>query len=197
MAVRTGAADQALARDADDAERRRLIERYLPLVRRTARRFAGREEPLEDLVQVGSLALVKAIDRRDPTRSGVLTAYVSRCVEGEIRRHLRDRSAVVRVPRTMREAANEAPARAWDDGELERAPSADELDGVALARVLVSSGARSLEERERRVLLLRYFLDLSQAEVGELEGVSQVQVSRLQRRALAKMRAQLAGGEAA
>lgn len=197
MAVGTGAADQALARDADDAERRRLIERYLPLVRRTARRFAGREEPLEDLVQVGSLALVKAIDRRDPTRSGVLTAYVSRCVEGEIRRHLRDRSAVVRVPRTMREAANEAPARAWDDGELERAPSADELDGVALARVLVSSGARSLEERERRVLLLRYFLDLSQAEVGELEGVSQVQVSRLQRRALAKMRAQLAGGEAA
>lgn len=197
MAFGTGAADQALARDADDAERRRLIERYLPLVRRTARRFAGREEPLEDLVQVGSLALVKAIDRRDPTRSGVLTAYVSRCVEGEIRRHLRDRSAVVRVPRTMREAANEAPARAWDDGELERAPSADELDGVALARVLVSSGARSLEERERRVLLLRYFLDLSQAEVGELEGVSQVQVSRLQRRALAKMRAQLAGGEAA
>lgn len=197
MAVGTGAADQALARDADDAERRRLIERYLPLVRRTARRFAGREEPLEDLVQVGSLALVKAIDRRDPTRSGVLTAYVSRCVEGEIRRHLRDRSAVVRVPRTMREAANEAPARAWDDGELERAPSADELDGVALARVLVSSGARSLEERERRVLLLRYFLDLSQAEVGEVEGVSQVQVSRLQRRALAKMRAQLAGGEAA
>lgn len=197
MAFGTGAADQALARDADDAERRRLIERYLPLVRRTARRFAGREEPLEDLVQVGSLALVKAIDRRDPTRSGVLTAYVSRCVEGEIRRHLRDRSAVVRVPRTMREAANEAPARAWDDGELERAPSADELDGVALARVLVSSGARSLEERERRVLLLRYFLDLSQAEVGEVEGVSQVQVSRLQRRALAKMRAQLAGGEAA
>lgn len=197
MAFGTGGADQALARDADDAERRRLIERYLPLVRRTARRFAGREEPLEDLVQVGSLALVKAIDRRDPTRSGVLTAYVSRCVEGEIRRHLRDRSAVVRVPRTMREAANEAPARAWDDGELERAPSADELDGVALARVLVSSGARSLEERERRVLLLRYFLDLSQAEVGEVEGVSQVQVSRLQRRALAKMRAQLAGGEAA
>ena len=198
-----GVADQALARDSDAAERRRLIEEYLPLVRRIARRFAGGDETLEDLVQVGSLALVKAIDRRDPGRSSLLTAYVSRCIEGEIRRHLRDRSGVVRVPRHLQQSGEDAhgervprqpTARGWEDGEAERTASGDDLDGVALARALVSSGARSLEGHERRILLLRYFLDLSQAEVGRLEGVSQVQVSRVQRRALAKMRARLAAG---
>src|SRR6476660_7940458 len=84
-------------------ERDGVIEGYLPLVRKIARRFTGRGEQLEDLVQVGSLALVSAVDRCDPARADRLSAYVATCVEGEIRRHLRDRCAVVRIPRRIQE----------------------------------------------------------------------------------------------
>jgi RNA polymerase sigma-B factor len=188
-----GDSDRPLARDADAAERAQLIEGYLPLVRRIAARFAGRDEPLDDLVQVGSLALVKAVDRRDPARSSLLTAYVARCVEGEIRRHLRDRCEVVRVPRGLQ--ALRPVARPWDETDAERVATPEGGDGATLARVLVRRAARSLERHERRVLLLRYFLDLSQAEVGAVEGVSQVQVSRVQRRAIAKLRARLVPDE--
>lgn len=186
--------DRALSRDADAAERQALIEQYLPLVRRIARRFDGRDEAFEDLAQVGALALVKAVDRRDPERRGLLTAYVSRCVEGEIRRHLRDRTGVVRVPRRL-QPSDRPVALGWEERDGEATAPDDELDGVAVARALVSSAARTLEARERRVLALRFFLDLSQAQVGRVEGVSQVQVSRLQRTALAKMRARLMGDE--
>src|SRR5262249_26014841 len=79
-----------------------MIEDYLPLVRGTARRFVGRGESYEDLVQVGAIGLIGAVDRFDPERADRLTAYVGRCVEGAIRRHLRDRVGVVRVPRARR-----------------------------------------------------------------------------------------------
>ena len=172
-------------------ERQALIERYLPLASRIARRFTGRDEGLDDLRQIAAVALIKAIDRRDPARAELLPAYLARCVDGELRRHLRDRCGVVRVPRRV-QAAGEAPAAPRDlDETADSLAAADELDTVALARVLVSSGARSLAEDERRVLLLRYFVGLSQSETGALEGVSQAHVSRLQGRALAKMRASL------
>ena len=90
-------------------ERRRLIEAHLPLARRVARRYAGRGERPDDLAQVGALALVRAVDRCDPSRVE-LPAYLARCVEGEIRHHLRDRAATVRLPAALAaDAARELP----------------------------------------------------------------------------------------
>jgi RNA polymerase sigma-B factor len=169
--------------------RERLIESYLPLVRSIARRFAGKGERVEDLVQVGSIGLISAVDRCDPARRELLPAYVARTVEGEIRRHLRDRCAVVRIPRRLQPAEAAAPVQ-LDEDELGAAEPEDDL---GLARVLVSSAARSLDSREREIVLLRYFLDLKQDEVGAIVGVSQVHVSRLLRTAIDKMRADLEG----
>jgi RNA polymerase sigma-B factor len=184
----------------DDGAREALIESYLPLVRHIARRFAGRGERLEDLVQVGSLGLIAAVDRCDPDRAGTLTAYVGRSVEGEIRRHLRDRCAVVRIPRRLQTPDDGAPAPqaplSLDDEEAESVSADGELDDVGVSRALVFSAARSLDRRERRVVLLRYFAGLSQAEVGEHVGISQVHVSRLLSGALAKMRVRVGADEA-
>jgi RNA polymerase sigma-B factor len=174
-------------------ERDGVIEGYLPLVRKIARRFAGRGEPLEDLVQVGSLALVSAVDRCDPARADRLSAYVATCVEGEIRRHLRDRCAVVRIPRRIQQDAALAstlrnPLPIVDELLKEHCES---LDDATLARAMVTRAAQSLDVRERRLVALHYYGDLSQSEIGSAEGLSQVQVSRLLRRAIDKMRARL------
>lgn len=191
----------ATARGGDRTnDRARMIESYLPLVRSLARRHAGRGESFEDLVQVGALALMGAVDRRDPGREASFPAYAARCVDGELRRHLRDRCATVRVPRRAVEDAAGSPQVATarrpvslDDADagLTRAAADDDPDEVAVSRALVAAAAGSLDRRERRVLLLRFVLDLSQAEVGRAVGVSQVHVSRLQRSALDKMRAAL------
>ncbi|HEY7399197.1 MAG TPA: sigma-70 family RNA polymerase sigma factor [Gaiellaceae bacterium] len=187
-----------------DRTRQRLIEAHLPLAHDVAARFAQAGETREDLEQVGALALVRAIDRRDPARLATLQAYVARCVEGEVRRHLRDRAAVVRVPRRVQ--AEEARARGtpgWPDQqaatarrplelqESDPAPEAVDLDELALARTLVSRASRALDPREREIVLLRFFCDCTQAEVAVALGISQSQVSRLLASAMAKMRRRL------
>jgi RNA polymerase sigma-B factor len=208
-------------------ERERLIVDHLPLVEAIATRFVRYGEQREDLVQVGALALVRAVDRRDPARADELSGYVARCVEGEIRRHLRDRVTSVRLPRRVQEvdrraraarselasslgrepsraegarAAGLAPAElASADGaetarrplELRDADAADagaELDEASLARASVARAARGLDPRERRIVLLRFFLDRSQSEIGEELGLSQAHVSRLLGAAVAKLR---------
>ena len=175
-----------------EADRQRLIESYLPLVYRIARQFAGRGERVEDLVQVGSIGLINAVDRCDPDRRELLSAYVARTVEGEIRRHLRDRCAVVRIPRRLQavDGTSELPMPLDDDNDAAVA-AADAADERALSRALLADAARLLDGRERRVLLLRYFLDLNQDEVGRAVGISQVHVSRVLQRAIVKMRAGL------
>ena len=85
-------------------ERERLIVEHLPLVRGLARRYANRGEPLDDLVQVGTIGLIKAIDRFDATRGVKLASFATPTILGEIRRHFRDRSWTVRVPRGIQEA---------------------------------------------------------------------------------------------
>jgi RNA polymerase sigma-B factor len=170
-----------------DDERRRLIEAHLPLVGRVAARFTGFGERREDLAQVGALALVRAIDRRDPAR-GELGAYVARCVEGEIRRHLRDRSSVVRIPRRAR---SEGAAAATLPLEDDRPDGCDPLDELLLDRALVASASRALDARERQLELLRFFCDRTQAEIAAELGLSQAQVSRLLDGAIAKMRRRL------
>jgi RNA polymerase sigma-B factor len=181
------------------AERRRLIETYLPLVDRVARRHARSGEGADDLAQVGALALVRAIDRRDPERPGTLARYVSLCVEGEIRRHLRDHGGAVRVPRDARDfddprvATARRPLLLTEDDVVD---GADSLDDLALPRALVARAARALDHRERRILLLRFFLDRTQDEVADELGLSQAHVSRLIEDALAKMRVRLERGDA-
>ena len=87
----------------DRGARRRLIELHLPLVRALARRYVHRGERLEDLVQVGSVGLIEAIDRFDPEKGGDLASFAVPTITGEIKNHLRDRAAVVRIPRRVAE----------------------------------------------------------------------------------------------
>jgi len=168
---------------------------YLPLVRRIASRFTGRGERFEDLVQVGTIGLIGAVDRRDPARSAELTSYVALCVEGEIRRHLRDRCAVVRIPRRLRTdalpVAAHPPLPLEPELESEAVAHHLPLEELGAARAMVALAAHSLDGREREIVVLRYFCDLSQAQIGEAVGLSQVHVSRLLQGAIEKMRATL------
>jgi RNA polymerase sigma-B factor len=164
-------------------ERLRLIEAHLPLARRLALRYAGRGETTDDLVQVGALALVRAVDRCDPTRRE-LPAYLARCVDGELRHHLRDRISVLRVPRRSPRATVLAIDADLADESLA-------LDEELLERAAVASAARHLDDRERRIVLLLYFCDWTQAEAAETLGLSQAHVSRLLGRAMGKMRRHL------
>jgi RNA polymerase sigma-B factor len=152
-----------------------------------ARRYAGRGERPDDLAQVGALALVRAVDRCDPSRVE-LPAYLARCVEGEIRHHLRDRAATVRLPRHVPPLP---PAGSLVDDEL---PGPEEaLDDVLLDRATVASAVRDLDDRERWIVLLLFFCDCTQADVAARLGLSQAHVSRLLGGAIAKMRRRLEG----
>jgi len=232
----------ARCREHGDARaREQLVERYLPLARRLARRYQRAEEPLEDLVQVASLGLLKAIDRFDAGREVVFSSYAVPMILGELKRHFRDRTWSVRVPRDLQELAlrvdravtslSDGRRHSPSVGEIARAVDATEeqvLDALEAAaayrassldapRATPSGGdaGESLGEtlgedehgfdraeqratlepliaritaRERLVLGLRFGEDLTQAEIGERIGVSQMQVSRLIRQALAQLR---------
>jgi RNA polymerase sigma-B factor len=225
---------------ADARAREQLIERYLPLARRLARRYQRAEEPLEDLVQVASLGLIKAIDRFDPERKVVFSSYAVPTVLGELKRHFRDHTWSVRVPRDLQElalrvdrtvtrlalgkrrspsvseiaqaveATEEQVLEALEAAGAYRAGSLDaprttqgeqEAESIADTLGTQDSGFERAEERatlepllarisarERLVLELRFGEDLTQAEIGERIGVSQMQVSRLIRQALTRLR---------
>jgi RNA polymerase sigma-B factor len=165
-----------------------MIERHLPLVRTVARRYAGREEPLEDLVQVGTIGLIKAVDRYDAGRGVALGAYATPSIAGEIRHHLRDRSAPVRVPRHLQAAGVRVTAVELDCAG-DRAQAADPVE--AHERLALRAALRSLHPRERQVVHLRFAEDLSQAQIAARTGLSQVHVSRTRRQALSRLRDQL------
>jgi RNA polymerase sigma-B factor len=234
------------ARAGEERAREQLAERYLPLARRLARRYQRSEEPLDDLEQVASLGLLKAIDRFDADRDVAFSSFAVPTILGEVKRHFRDRTWSVRVPRDLQELAlrvdraaaelslerRRAPtvselaeavgateeqvlealraAGAYHAGSLDapRGGRADaELGGESLADALgeEEEGFERAEERatlapllahishrERLVLVLRFGEDMTQAEIGERIGVSQMQVSRLIRQALVRLRAGLA-----
>ncbi|MBB4661555.1 SigB/SigF/SigG family RNA polymerase sigma factor [Conexibacter arvalis] len=213
-----------------------MVERHLGLAHHLARRYADRGEPLEDLVQVASLGLLKAVDRFDPDHGASFTSFAVPTILGELRRHFRDRGWSVHVPRDLKEAVLRVEAalsrhggRAPTPAELaretgldvesvlealeaagahralsldaptgnaddERPAIVDTLGGEddALARVrdraTLETLAAGLGEREREILRLRFEEDLTQSEIGERVGVSQMHVSRLIRTALARMR---------
>jgi RNA polymerase sigma-B factor len=233
--------DRALfaRRDRGDLRARdELIERFMPLARSIARRYEGSSEPLDDLVQVASLALVKAVDRFDPARGCTFSSYAVPSIVGEIKRHFRDRSWAVRPPRELQEMTLRIErARSELVQRLDREPTVAELAaglGVGDEQVLEGLQARtgrsalglqaklggqddqvmlqdtlgiddagfdraeerallarlmgSLAPRDREVLRLRFEQDLTQAQIGELLGVSQMQISRIIRQALAQLR---------
>jgi RNA polymerase sigma-B factor len=108
--------------------RDQLVEQHLPLVRYFARRYAGRGEPLDDLIQAGSLGLVKAVDRFDPTRGLEFSTYAAPTILGEIRRHFRDRTWAVHVHRGLQEVTAEVTGCVGElTQELNRSPSVAEL----------------------------------------------------------------------
>ena len=119
-------------RPSDEAERERLILEHMPLVRALARRYANRGEPLDDLVQVGTIGLIKAIDRFDPARGSALASFATPTILGEIRRHFRDRTWMVHVPRGIQDAHG-VVNRTIDilTSQLGRSPSVREVAGEA------------------------------------------------------------------
>jgi RNA polymerase sigma-B factor len=231
-------------KNGDQRAREALIERYLPLARRLARRYQRTEEPLDDLVQVASLGLIKAVDRFDVGREILFSSYAVPTILGELKRHFRDRTWSVRVPRDLQELAlridRAVSALAADSGrapavaEIARAVGASEervLDAMEAAgayhagsldaprssrqgeepgeTVADSLGVQEsgfdraedratlepllahVSERERLVLRLRFSEGMTQAEIGAQIGVSQMQVSRLIRQAITRLRAGL------
>jgi RNA polymerase sigma-B factor len=228
---------RSYGRTRDPRERARLIEAYLPLVRALARRYAHSGERLDDLVQVGSIGLIEAIDRFEPDRGLDLGCFAVPTITGRIRNHLRDRSSTIRVPRRAtelrsrlrphREALSLRLSREPTLGELARAADmaeGDVEDAIATERacavlplpeeervaeavlgsapredafdssenrLLLAAGFRTLTERERRILHLRFYAGLSQAEIARELGLSQIHVSRLIRASLERMRGAL------
>jgi RNA polymerase sigma-B factor len=171
--------------------RRELIEEHLPLVRALAGRFARQGEQLEDLVQVGAVGLIKAVDRYDPDRGSSFAAYAVPTILGEIRRHLRDSAHVLRAPRTP---WAEAPPRSVPldlEAQAARDPAAERRLELGEERVLLERGLRTLARRERRIVRLRYFGGLSQRRIAAELGLSQVHVSRLLEQSLGKLRAEI------
>ncbi|MEU9846854.1 RNA polymerase sigma factor SigF [Streptomyces sp. NPDC047985] len=214
-----------------------LIEANLPLVRYAAARFRSRNEPMEDVVQVGTIGLINAIDRFDPGRGVQFPTFAMPTVVGEIKRYFRDNVRTVHVPRRLHElwvqvtgatedlttAHGRSPTtaeiaerlrisedevlacieagRSYHATSLEAAQEGDGLPGLldrlgyedpALAGVehrdLVRHLLVQLPEREQRILLLRYYNNLTQSQISAELGVSQMHVSRLLARSFARLR---------
>lgn len=186
-------------RSGDLRARERLIAQYLPLVRRVARRHLGRGEQFEDLVQVGSIGLIKAIDRFQLDRGVDLATFAIPTIDGEIKRHLRDRAWPIRIPRRLQELDPSLKVRITElvdgqNGEFEQESELDRGYELGEDRIALASGFRVLDARERLLLRLAYFEGLSQSRIAGRVGLSQIHVSRLTRRALSKLRLEIEAG---
>jgi RNA polymerase sigma-B factor len=236
-----------LASVADDSmefqrQRDKIVERCLPLADHIARRFEGRGEPRDDLVQVARVGLVNAVVRFDVDAGSDFVSFAVPTIMGEVRRHFRDNSWSVKVPRRLKELHLRLGAATADLSQrLGRAPTATELaaelgmerdevveglvagssyntlsidtgggsdddDARAIADTLgdVDAGLDRIEdrealrpllealpERERMVLVLRFFESMTQTQIAERVGISQMHVSRLLAKSLARLRDQL------
>jgi RNA polymerase sigma-B factor len=183
-------------RRGDLAARDRLIQLYLPLVRKLARRHVGRGEQFEDLVQIGTIGLIQAIDRFKLERGVDLAAFAIPTIDGEIKRHLRDRAWPIRIPRRLQQLDPTLRARVTelvegDSEELDRDCALDHGYELGEDRIALARGFRVLDPRERLLLKLAYFEGMSQARIADRVGLSQIHVSRLTRRALGKLRAEI------
>lgn len=237
VADSTSVAERASARD-------ELVRLHLPLVDHCARRFRNRGEPLEDLVQVGTIGLIKAVDRFESGRGVEFSTYATPTVIGEIKRHFRDKGWAIRVPRRLQELRMQiSSASAEMTQRLGRSPTASELaseigcsveeivEGIESSQaystlsldasedtddgppsILATLGAtdegiehvelresikpllEGLGEREKKILMLRFFKNMTQSQIAEEIGVSQMHVSRLLTRTLKQLRESLETG---
>jgi RNA polymerase sigma-B factor len=228
------------ARDRSPTVREELVDRFMPLARRLAGRYAGGAEPFDDLVQVASVGLVKSIDRFDPARGTAFSTFAVPTILGELKCHFRDRGWSVHVPRDVQErilkverAVAEVPAKlghtptvheigeriqATDEEVLEAMHAAQGHHAVSLDATATTSegdepgplrdriGSEDLafdtveygeaigpvlaeiSERDRTVLHLRFVEDMTQSEIAEKVGVSQMHVSRILRATIEKLR---------
>lgn len=228
--------------EGNPSAREQAILQHIPLVRSLARRQLRPPETLDELVQVGTVALIGAVDRYDRRRGGTFASFAVPTILGEIQRHYRDRVPTVRLPRSIHdtrraalaagewlraegghepdareiaavvgvgaEAVREAlaagtaahPVPYWDDDGTEAAAPGDdggEVYRTALARADLDGALASLPARERLILGLRYHLDLTQSDIAQRVGVSQMHVSRLLRRAIGRLRERLGAEEPA
>jgi len=241
-------ADEALLRhyyETRDREARdEIAERMMPLARSLALRYRSGGEPVEDLIQVANLGLIKAIDRYEPGRGTSFVAYASPTILGELRHHFRDRSWSVRLPRSLQERSMQiTEAETEIRGELQRAPTVgevaerceltdaevieamqadqarrttsldrprmqDEEESMPVVETIgttepgferteseLASERAELRPKEREALHYRFHEGLTQREIGEEIGVSQMQVSRLLRSGLGKLLVAVRGGE--
>jgi RNA polymerase sigma-B factor len=224
--------------EGDISARTELVERFLPLARDLALRYTYTDEPYDDLLQVASLGLIKAIDRFEPGRGSKFTSYAAPTILGELKRHFRDKGWALRVPRDLQERTL-ALSRATEvlSKELGRSPKVREVaehlgrtveevleaqeaaasyeaasldapagrtdeESATLVELLgredssyelvedrqaIATTWRTLPDVERQVLELRFMHDLTQREIGERIGYSQMHVSRLLRRALKRL----------
>jgi RNA polymerase sigma-B factor len=220
--------------------RDKTIEAWLPLARHLANRYAGRGEPTDDLVQVATMGLIKAVDRFDASRGVDFAGFAIPTIVGEVKRHFRDRTWSIRVPRRLQELrlriteANSTlthklgrsplvediaahlgvseeevlegleGARAYNstslstpigaDGTAELGDTigddSDDYETVDL-RVSLGPALAVLDEREQKIVTLRFYGNLTQSQIADQIGISQMHVSRLLTRALAKLRGQL------
>jgi RNA polymerase sigma-B factor len=231
--------------DGSDASRRTardaLVHLHLPLVEHCARRFRHRGEPYEDLVQVGTIGLIKSVDRFDTERGVEFSTYAAPTVIGEIKRYFRDKGWVIRVPRRLQELRTQINASTAELTQtLGRSPTANELarqigcsveeivEGLessnAYATLSLDAGSDPdggpptmleslsiadsalehvdlresikplldrLPEREKQILMLRFFGNLTQSQIANQVGVSQMHVSRLLTKTLETMRVAL------
>ncbi|WP_082624399.1 RNA polymerase sigma factor SigF [Nocardioides sp. Soil805] len=227
-------ASRGSARDA-------LVHLHLPLVEHCARRFRNRGEPHEDLVQVGTIGLIKAIDRFETDRGVEFSTYATPTIIGEIKRYFRDKGWAIRVPRRLQELRMQiGTATAELTQKLGRSPTPRELaeaigctveeiiegmessnaystlsldasdssddgppsmldtlgvDDEGLEHVEIRESIKPLLEglgaREKRILLLRFFKNMTQSQIAEEIGVSQMHVSRLLTKTLAQLRTSL------
>ncbi len=224
--------------EGDVEAREKLVMSHMNLVRFLANKFKNRGEPLDDLIQVGYLGLLKAIDRFDPSRGLEFTTYATPTIMGEIKRHFRDKGWSVRVPRRLQElSAKVNQATDVLTTELQRSPKIEEIaeyldasvDEVLEAmesssayssvplegtgnndnddapsvldryatedsaliftddRLIIQEALKGFSPREREVIDLRFLQGMTQIEIAEQLGISQVQVSRLLRRTLKKI----------
>jgi RNA polymerase sigma-B factor len=222
----------------DTNARTALIERFMPLARSLARRYQRSGEPLEDLVQVASVALVKAIDRYDPARGYAFSSFAVPTIAGELKRYFRDHSWTVRPPRDLQEITLRvetaltrltqqldrspttqelATAAGLDDEQVLEAlqarrgrsaislqtPQGDASDAMTLGdtigsedpdieraeqRAALDDLLKTVPSRAREMVRLRFEEDLTQAEIGAIFGVSQMQVSRILRQTIEQLR---------
>jgi RNA polymerase sigma-B factor len=238
---RPGADSQLFRRcaDGDSGAREELVSRFLPMARRLAMRYRRRGESTEDLVQVASMGLVKAVERFDYRRGAPFPSYAVPTIDGELKRYLRDTSWAAHVPQRMRErvleveraterlrrtlgrsptsaevadhmdldvtdvleageAATAYGALSLDapaHGDDEAATRADTVGAEEVRYDLVEYGVtlapaiRALPTRQRVILRLRFERDMTQSEIAQVMGISQMHVSRMLRQALTRLRA--------